>query len=115
MSLISLLVASSLAFEYGVATIPFSGVYLCTASVRLSDNATTYEMGLGIHTSNTDGPWFSWQNKPSGMRQSWQYTRQVHFNKGDQVRLYTYDTGGRHSYYAGGWGTSMQLLLTIPD
>lgn len=102
-------------FSNGIATIPVSGVYLCTASVRFGDNASTTELGLGIHTTNTDGPWFSWQNKPSGMRQSWQYTRQVYFRKGDLVRLYVYDTGGNHYYYGGGWGTSMQLLLTIPD
>lgn len=99
----------------GILTIPKSGTYFIKGSVRLADDGNANAFGIGVHTSNEDGSWFSWQSSSDVKRKQYEYTRIVHLNKGEKLRMYVYDVDGSHPYYGGSWGTNMQVLLVIPD
>ena len=78
-----------------IYTVPVSAVYSSVVRVRLQDNlASTFTFGAGVHTSNSDGPWFLWAVYPdisvgTGTdRGSVQAARIAHFQAGDQLRAY---------------------------
>lgn len=78
-----------------IYTVPVTGLYQCSGSLRLNDaTAASVNYGLGIHTSNADGPWFLWSsfasNATGPRRATGAYLRVASFNAGDQLRLYAY-------------------------
>lgn len=72
-----------------VYTVPEDGTYMCISKVRADEDS----LGQGVHTSNIDGPWFSWGGA-SALTGTDRYTnvnvRIAPFSSGDQLRLYTY-------------------------
>lgn len=90
-----------------IYTVPSTGIYFCQALVRPVDSqfakATWPDgsgMGIGVHTSNIDGPWFQWNkimwmSGAGGGRLAMDYTRIATFTVSDQLRLYCFqDSGG---------------------
>lgn len=114
--------------DNGVVTIPETGIYLINASVRIADFSKPTEFGIGVHTNNTDGYWFTWHTSVEARRHQYTYSRIVNLNKGDKIRLYVYDQAGQHPYYrrsqdgeinnsndVDSWGTNMQIALLYPE
>lgn len=85
--------------------VPFTGLYLCSASFRLADgptagggSAANLSYGVGVHTSNVDGPWFAWDFTAAGSassrrRKTTLYQRYSSFTAGDRLRLFAYVDG----------------------
>lgn len=77
-----------------VYTVPFTGLYDMSATIRLADGlAAGLGYGIGIHTSDADGPWFAWgatAGTEVTTRTTVTYIRRASFNKGDKLRLYMY-------------------------
>lgn len=83
----------------GLYTVPAAGIYTCGALVRLKDGSSALQnVGVGIHTSNNDGPWFQWfltrTENVNPTRLSFGYSRIAQFNAGDQLRLYVWCGSG---------------------
>lgn len=80
-----------------VYTVPVTGRYLITARLRATDGAAARSMGIGVHTSNSDGPYFTWReyggSVGSTSRDTLVYTRIDTFNANDQLRLFVYTEG----------------------
>lgn len=79
-----------------IYTVPASGIYVAQALVRITDSYASYcNVGLGWHTTESDGYWFQWNKyvTGSGGRCSFDYTRVASFNSGDQLRLYILQDG----------------------
>lgn len=77
-------------FEY---TVPDDGYFLITARLRLADNEPSYNYGLGVHTSNIDGPWMLWADTSTVAAQKRsviQVTRFDRFLAGQKLRAYAY-------------------------
>lgn len=73
--------------------IPTTGIYLIYSRVRPVDNTSLRNYGQAVHTSATDGAWFSWSNTQFNAnmnRNGLQNTRIVKFNKDESIFLYTY-------------------------
>jgi hypothetical protein len=83
----------------GIFTVPTTGFYEITGTIRFQDKQIAKtQFGVGIHTSNTDGPWFMWSaiqgTTSNSNRTTYPYLRLAKFNAGDQVRMFSYvDTG----------------------
>jgi hypothetical protein len=86
----------------GIYTIPATGYYSVTTTIRLVDSAP---LGLyylvGAHTSNADGSWCKWENTGAAavegfagqfnfIRPMNQVERKAFFSSGDQLRMYAY-------------------------
>jgi hypothetical protein len=101
------------AFINGVLTIPVTGIYQVTGSLRWADGqAAGVQFGLGVHTSNTDGPWFLWsaiENTTTTLsrRTSTPYIRTASFTAGQQIRMFSYVDGPAMPITI----ASMQVLL----
>lgn len=79
-------------------TVPSAGLYLIIAKVRVLDSdGPGRGLGIGVHTTATDGPWFVWQaiTSPAGGRVTLDYQRLAKFNAGDALRLYAYATSSQ--------------------
>lgn len=96
-------------FASNLYTVPSDGVYFIQAMVRIIDSqfakATWPDgtgIGLGVHTSNIDGPWFQWNkvnmNGVGGNRYSMDYTRIGSFVAGNQLRLYLFSDSGASQF-----------------
>ena len=79
-------------------TIPATGLYDCTGTLRGDDNASPRNVGMGIGTSNADSGDFYWDiNAQTGSgynRKTCQYHNIIAFNAGDYVRLFAYVDSG---------------------
>ena len=79
----------------GVITIPSDGLYQITGTMRVADTSPSgTQYGVGVHTSNSDGPWFLWHavlytTNPND-RTTYPYSRVGRFNTGDQLRMFVY-------------------------
>lgn len=79
--------------------VPETGIYTCEANVRIPDGDLRLQnIGLGIHASNFDGPWFRWNitriENMNPTRQSFAYQRTTSFVKDDLLRLYVWSGEG---------------------
>lgn len=79
--------------------VPETGIYTCAAVVRIPDDVLLVQnIGLGIHASNFDGPWFVWNvtrsENTNPTRQAFAYARTARFIKDDLLRLYTWSGSG---------------------
>lgn len=79
-----------------IYTVPQSGIYEILFKFRIDDvNMSGGSYGVGVHTTTSDGPWFSWYSG-NVSRQGAIYARTAPFVQGDPLRAYFYiDTGGR--------------------
>jgi hypothetical protein len=79
----------------GVITIPSDGLYQITGTMRVADASRSgTQYGVGVHTSNSDGPWFLWHavlytTNPND-RTTYPYSRVGRFNTGDQLRMFVF-------------------------
>jgi hypothetical protein len=77
--------------------VPATGTYLILARVRPTDNTPSgRDLGMGVHSSNSDGAWFQWQPvaaTTTGGRFTENYQRLDPFTAGDRLRLYVYWDG----------------------
>lgn len=85
----------------GTITLANDGLYLIQGTLRVKDKSPVgVQFGVGVHTSNVDGPWFLWhavQNTTNGRdRTTYPYSRLARFNANDQLRMFVYvdDTTG---------------------
>ena len=79
--------------------IPRSGIYDCSAKLRLKDNYGLVSHGLGIGRQNVDGPFFAWDTFPTGSiggydRFVLQNRRVFWLNQGDLLRIFGFVDGG---------------------
>ena len=59
-------------------------------------------MGIGVHTSNSDGAFFHWwQTSTANGAKAYPYTRVAVFDAGDQLRAYVYSDNARAVNQAG--------------
>ncbi len=82
----------------GIFTVPQTGVYQITGTIRWTDNqAAGIGYAVGVHSSNADGYWTLWGAIPTTnnvqRRASYPYVRTDKFNAGDQLRMFTYVDG----------------------
>lgn len=78
-------------------TCPRKGLYLIDATVRVRDGtAAGTQYGVGVYTTEADGPWFLWHfTGPSpSTRSTYPYSRLALQNAGDRLRLYSYSDQG---------------------
>lgn len=82
----------------GFITIPSNGIYQITATLRVTDGSPVRrQFGFGVHTSNSDGPWFLWnmvQDVTTTSRTSFPLMRVARFNTNDQLRMFIFSDGG---------------------
>lgn len=89
-------------------TVPTTGIYEITGTLRVPDSVgANKQMGVGVHTSNVDGPWFLWYAVGGATRQTWPYIRRARFTAGEQLRMYAYSDSAGMSIQA----ASMQISL----
>lgn len=90
----------------GIYTCAAQGLYVINARVRVVDAAVDgRNIGLGVHTANSDGIWFQWfkvATSGTGGRWAAAYARTALFAAGDQLRLYMYSDGGQFPINAAG-------------
>jgi hypothetical protein len=96
----------------GFYTVPTSGIYQLTAIIRATDESPIGEnFGLGIHSSNTDGPWIAWatiQNTITfGRRTSLSISRQAKYTAGENLRAFIYADNPALTYTT----AEMQIFL----
>lgn len=80
-----------------IYTVPTTGMYLCRGYARVTDGfGTNCNVGLGIHTTESDGSFFQWNKFISGggSRCTYDYMRITTFNAGNQLRFYQYQDSG---------------------
>ena len=86
----------------GTIMIPSNGLYQITGTIRTRDfSEKDTQFGVGVHTSNIDGPWFLWhtvqeigkKNNTKYNRTSYPYIRLARFNAGEQLRMFIYVDG----------------------
>ena len=94
-----------------VFTIPSDGLYLCLGAVRVADSATARSVGVGIGTTNDDGPHVLWQDMGGVVRSGAHCTRLTRFNAGDQVRMYIYSSGSTWTTNPGDGGSGQYMTL----
>ena len=90
----------------GFYTVPSDGIYQIVGSVRPSDQSTVgVNFGVGVHTSNIDGPWFFWhavQNTTNNQdRTTYPYSRVGFFSRGDNLRMFNFVDGSLNLEEAG--------------
>lgn len=79
-------------------TVPITGVYEITGTIRYTDGSPAgNQFGVGVHTSNADGPWVLWhaiQNTTNvNRRTSFPYIRVVSLTAGQVLRMYSFVDG----------------------
>ena len=84
----------------GELTLPYSGVYFCSGTMRSKDAIQSgaapagTQWGVGIHTSNQDGSHFLWTNvNPTNNaydRSTYAYSKVIRYNANDKVRTILY-------------------------
>ena len=78
-------------------TCPRRGIYLVNATLRLNDGtAAGTQYGVGVYTSEADGPFFLWHSvgpSPS-TRSTYPYSRLTLQNAGDRLRVFSYSDQG---------------------
>lgn len=103
-------------------TVPVTGLYLAVLKCRLNDAVVAAcSYGAGIHTSNVDGPHFSWASTVSGSgsssgvaRNGLTVTRVARFQAGAILRGYAYvdRVGGLPTFHvAGNEGCGLSIVL----
>lgn len=103
-------------------TVPVTGLYLAVLKYRLNDAVVAAcSYGAGIHTSNVDGPIFSWTSTVSGTgsssgaaRNGLTVTRVARFEAGAVLRGYAYVdmAGGLPTFHvAGNEGCGLSIVL----
>lgn len=103
-------------------TVPVTGLYLAVLKYRLNDAVVAAcSYGAGIHTSNVDGPHFSWASTVSGSgsssgaaRNGLTVTRVARFQAGAILRGYAYvdRVGGLPTFHlAGNEGCGLSIVL----
>ena len=90
----------------GTVTLPSSGVYQITGSMRSLDGSTVgRQWGVGVHGSNVDGSYFLWhavQNTTNSYdRTTYPYVRTGYFTANTQLRMFVYVDGGAISMAGG--------------
>lgn len=104
-------------FASNLYTCPATGLYSIQARVRPADNtAYDHNLGVGVHTSGIDGPWFAWtalKTSSSANRFTINYVRTGAFNAGDQLRLYTYSTNTGGGAVTVNIGDSQLVILYL--
>lgn len=70
--------------------IPETGTYLCTASVRVADGAGGANYAIGVAAANGDSELVFWYFG-NGLRNTFIYTRQTFFAKGQRARMFMYN------------------------
>lgn len=100
-----------------IYTIPETGLYLCLAGIRLSDNGAERSVAIGIGTTNADASFVEWQTMGENPAQTIpdersgrQYTRLARFTAGDLVRLFIYSDGVSFSIAVDGSFMSLTKL-----
>ena len=83
----------------GIYTVPATGRYLILARVRAEDNMTARSVGVGVHGSNADGPYFVWRTT-GAPRDVLTYQRVDSFTAGTQLRTFIYSEGGTYPLIA---------------
>lgn len=83
----------------GIYTVPATGRYLILARVRAEDNMTARSVGVGVHGSNDDGPYFVWRTT-GAPRDVLTYQRVDSFTAGTQLRTFIYSEGGTYPLIA---------------
>lgn len=83
----------------GFYKVPSDGLYQITATLRTRDNSNAgIQYGMGVHTSNNDGPWFLWHAVQTtinaGRRTTYPYIRTDFFTANQNLRLYTFSDQG---------------------
>lgn len=94
-------------------TVPSTGVYCITGSLRVDDTSAASfpktNLGVGVHSSSADGGWFLWSaivDSPPYNRTTIPYSRTDAFTAGDQLRMFCYfDTTGSRGHS----GVTMQI------
>ncbi|MCJ2011218.1 DUF2793 domain-containing protein [Methylobacterium sp. J-076] len=74
-------------------TCPRSGLYQIAANARIENSlADITQYGLGVHTSEEDGPWFLWHFSSTGKaaRSTYPYSRLTYQNAGDRLRMFSF-------------------------
>lgn len=84
----------------GELTLPYSGVYFCSGTMRSKDANQSgsapagTQWGVGIHTSNNDGSHFLWHtvNTTNNAydRSTYAYSKVIRYNANDKVRTILY-------------------------
>lgn len=83
----------------GIYTVPATGRYLILARVRAEDNMPPRSVGVGVHGSNADGPYFVWRTT-GAPRDVLTYQRVDSFTAGTQLRTFIYSEGGTYPLIA---------------
>ena len=83
----------------GTITLPYDGLYLIQGTLRVFDDSDSgTQFGVGVHTSNADGPWFLWHavmyTDNSLDRTTYPYSRIARFNANDALRMFVYVQNG---------------------
>ena len=84
----------------GELTLPYSGIYFCSGTMRSRDSNATgappagTQWGVGIHTSNQDNSGFYWTsvnntNNPYD-RSTYAYSKVIRYNANDKLRTIVY-------------------------
>lgn len=73
----------------GIYTVPASGLYTITSSLRLVDNTAPASFAEGVNNAPGDGPWMVW-NQFTGKRTTLVNTRSALLTSGTQLSLYGY-------------------------
>lgn len=94
----------------GHYSVPSTGLYQISGTIRSVDSSPAgVNFGVGVHTSNDDGPWFLWhsvQDTIQGHRRTtYPYLRVGIFPEGGLLRMFTYA-----DQFLNGLSASMQIL-----
>ncbi|MCE5217943.1 hypothetical protein LLH03_13045 [bacterium] len=98
-----------------IYTVPKTGLYLCLAGVRMTDNSPARSLAVGIGTTNADAPHVHWdESGGSGAneRAGRQYTRLARFTIGDQVRLFIWSADSYPTQFDGTNASGQFMSLT---
>lgn len=85
-------------------TCPRRGIYQITASLRVKDQSSAgTQYGIGVYTSEADGPWFLWcgVGPTPATRSTYPYSRLSLQNAGDRLRMFSYSDQGVYVSTAG--------------
>ena len=87
---------------------PRAGLYMINGTLRVGPGGDAsaergYQYGLGVYTSEADGPWFLWHAVGSApaIRSTYPYARLSYQNAGDCLRMFTYSDQGVVVFRAG--------------
>ena len=96
----------------GMMTLPYSGIYMVSGTMRSKDSNQTNappagtQWGVGIHTGNHDGSHFLWHtvNNTNNQfdRTTYSYSKVIKYNLGDVLRTIIYLDDGTPRLMSGG-------------